>query len=159
MRSALNNGQVDAIWVPEPFLSQGLNVDNARIVMAPGPVLGRYWPIGGYAARQSWKSRNPALAERFRKAINRSLIYAQTHPDEMRAMLPAGAQNSRLPIWSPVIDRRQAESARRLCAEVRRDHDAHRISGSSCRTASRAAWCSRAPSRPGVCSCATKDGR
>ena len=105
MRSALNNGQVDAIWVPEPFLSQGLNVDNARIVMAPGPVLGRYWPIGGYAARQSWRSRNPALAERFRKAINRSLTYAQSHPDEMRAMLPAGAQNSRLPIWSPVIDR------------------------------------------------------
>jgi len=105
MRSALNNGQVDAIWVPEPFLSQGLNIDHARIVMAPGPVLGRYWPIGGYAARQSWRSRNPALAERFRRAINRSLTYAQTHPDEMRAMLPAGAQNSRLPIWSPVIDR------------------------------------------------------
>ena len=105
MRSALNNGQVDAIWVPEPFLSQGLNIDNARIVMAPGPVLGRYWPIGGYAARQSWRSRNPALAERFRKAINRSLTYAQSHPDEVRAMLPANAQNSRLPIWSPVIDR------------------------------------------------------
>ena len=40
MRSALNNGQVDAIWVPEPFLSQGLNVDNDRIVMAPGPCSG-----------------------------------------------------------------------------------------------------------------------
>ena len=111
MRSALNNGQVDAIWVPEPFLSQGLNIDNARIVMAPGPVLGRYWPIGGYAARQSWRSRNPALAERFRKAINRSLTYAQSHPDEVRAMLPANAQNSRLPIWSPVIDRGKLASS------------------------------------------------
>src|SRR5262245_55565872 len=28
MRTALNNGQVDAIWVPEPFLSQGLNIDG-----------------------------------------------------------------------------------------------------------------------------------
>src|SRR5919202_3631450 len=26
MRTALNNGQVDAIWTPEPFLSQGLNL-------------------------------------------------------------------------------------------------------------------------------------
>ena len=75
MRSALNNGQVDAIWTPEPFLSQALNIDHARIVMAPGPVLSRYWPIGGYAARQSWRSRNPALAVRFRRAINRSLTY------------------------------------------------------------------------------------
>jgi NitT/TauT family transport system substrate-binding protein len=110
MRSALNNGQVDAIWVPEPFLSQGLNIDNARIVMAPGPVMGRYTPIGGYAARQSWRSRNPALAERFRTAINRALSYAQSHPDEIRQMLPAGTQNVRLPIWSPIVDRGKLQS-------------------------------------------------
>jgi NitT/TauT family transport system substrate-binding protein len=105
MRSALNNGQVDAIWTPEPFLSQALNIDNARIVMAPGPVLGQYFPIGGYAARSSWRSRNPAVAERFRRAMNKSLLYAQGHPAEIRAMLPAGTQNVRLPIWSPVINR------------------------------------------------------
>lgn len=105
MRSALNNGQVDAIWVPEPFLSQALNIDSARIVMAPGPVLGRYWPIGGYAARQSWRSSNAAVAQRFRTAINRSLAYAQSHPGEIREMLPAGTQNVRLPIWSPLVDR------------------------------------------------------
>jgi NitT/TauT family transport system substrate-binding protein len=105
MRSALNNGQVDAIWTPEPFLSQALNIDGARTVMAPGPVLARYWPIGGYAARQAWRSSNPALAQRFRTAINRSLSYAQSHPAEIRAMLPAGTQNVRLPIWSPLVDR------------------------------------------------------
>jgi NitT/TauT family transport system substrate-binding protein len=105
MRSALNNGQVDAIWTPEPFLSQALNIDNARIVMAPGPVLGRFWPIGGYAARLSWKSSNPALAAKFRTAINRSLSYAQGHPAEIREMLPAGTQNVRLPIWSPLVNR------------------------------------------------------
>ena len=105
MRSALNNGQVDAIWVPEPFLSQGLNLDNDRIVMAPGPVLGRYWPIGGYAARTAWKTGNPALYTKFRTAINRSLSYAQSHPQEIRDMLPPGTQNVRLPIWSPLVDR------------------------------------------------------
>ena len=105
MRTALNNGQVDAIWVPEPFLSQGLNLDGDHIVMAPGPVLGRFWPIGGYAARTGWKNDNPALYRKFRIAINKSLNYAQSHPQEIRDMLPPGTQNVRLPIWSPLVDR------------------------------------------------------
>src|SRR4051812_27378167 len=50
MRSALNNGQIDAFWAPEPFVSQGLNIDGDRIAMAPGPVLGKFWPIGGFGA-------------------------------------------------------------------------------------------------------------
>jgi NitT/TauT family transport system substrate-binding protein len=104
MRSALNNGQVDAIWTPEPFMTQALN-DGARIVMAPGPVLGRFWPIGAYVAMSDWTRRNPALAANFRRAINRSLAYAQAHPDEVRELLPAATRNVRLPIWSPVIDR------------------------------------------------------
>jgi NitT/TauT family transport system substrate-binding protein len=107
MRAALRNGQVDAIWTPEPFNTQALNLDGARIVMAPGPVLGRFWPIGCYGARSEWVTRNPALARRFRLAINESLQYAQANPNEIRALLPAGTQNVRLPIWSPLIDRDQ----------------------------------------------------
>jgi NitT/TauT family transport system substrate-binding protein len=105
MRSALNNGQIDAFWAPEPFLSQGLNIDGDRIVMAPGPVLGKFWPIGGYGALDSWVSKNPQLAKSFHEAINQSLAYAQAHPAEVRALLPAGTQNVRLPIWSPVVAR------------------------------------------------------
>jgi NitT/TauT family transport system substrate-binding protein len=105
MRSALNNGQIDAFWAPEPFVSQGLNVDGDRIVMAPGPVLGKFWPIGGYGALDGWVKEHPQLARDFRAAINESLAYAQAHPDEIRALLPAGTQNVRLPIWSPVVDR------------------------------------------------------
>jgi NitT/TauT family transport system substrate-binding protein len=105
MRSALNNGQVDAFWAPEPFVSQGLNIDGDRIVMAPGPVLGKFWPIGGYGALDGWVQKNPQLAKQFHDAINQSLAYAQVHPEEIRALLPAGTQNVRLPIWSPVVDR------------------------------------------------------
>jgi len=107
MRSALNNGQVDAIWTPEPFVSQALNLDGARIVMAPGPILHNYFPNGGYGALADWVKKNPTLAKGFRTAINQSLAYAQSHPDEVRALLPAGTQNVRLPIWSPLIDRTQ----------------------------------------------------
>ena len=105
MRTALANGQVDAIWTPEPFLSQALNLDGARIVMAPGPVLGRYWPIGGYVSLGDWAKKNPGLATKFRTAINQSLSYAQSHPQEIRDLLPAGTQNVRLPIWSSLVDR------------------------------------------------------
>lgn len=105
MRPALNNGQVDAIWTPEPFLTQALNLDGARIVMAPGPTLGNFFPNGGYAALNDWVKSNPALAKAFSDAIGESLEYAQSHPDEIRALAPALAQNVRLPIWSAVIDR------------------------------------------------------
>jgi NitT/TauT family transport system substrate-binding protein len=106
MRTALNNGQVDAIWTPEPFLSQAVNIDGARVVMAPGPTLGNYFPNGGYAALNSWVTGNPALAKNFRLAMNESLAYAQSHPDEIRALGPAG-NVPHLPIWTPTIDRVQ----------------------------------------------------
>ena len=44
MRAALNSGQVDAICAPEPFMTQGLTLDGDRILLAPGPTLGKYWP-------------------------------------------------------------------------------------------------------------------
>ena len=107
MRTALQNGQVDAIWTPEPFLSLAINSDGARTVMAPGPVLGDFWPIGGYGALDTWVRRNPGLARRFRTAINQSLAYAQAHPDEVRALLPAAQRTVRLPIWTTLVDRQK----------------------------------------------------
>ena len=106
MRTALANGQVDAIWTPEPFMSQVLS-DGGRIVLAPGPVLGQFWPIGVYVARTDWAQKNPGLAQKFRTAMHQSLAYAQTHGDEIRELLPAATRNVRLPIWTPLIDRDQ----------------------------------------------------
>jgi NitT/TauT family transport system substrate-binding protein len=107
MRTALANGQVDAIWTPEPFLSQAINLDGARDLMAPGPVLGKYFPIGGYFARTDWVAANPDLAKRFRTAMNESLAYAQGHTAEVRALAPPLAANVRLPIWTTIVDRAQ----------------------------------------------------
>jgi NitT/TauT family transport system substrate-binding protein len=107
MRSALQNGQVDAIWTPEPFLSQAIQSDGARDLMAPGPVLGDYWPIGGYFVRTDWSAKNPGLTARFRTAMNEALEYSQNHPDEIRDLLPAPSRNIRLPIWTTVLNRAQ----------------------------------------------------
>jgi NitT/TauT family transport system substrate-binding protein len=107
MRAALNSGQVDAICAPEPFMTQAMTIDGARILLAPGPTLGKYWPNGTYVALQDWVQKNPALAKGFHDAMAESLQYAQTHPEAVRAMLPAATRNIRLPVWSSLIDRRQ----------------------------------------------------
>src|SRR6188472_3428432 len=107
MRAALNSGQVDAIWTPEPFLSQAITIDGARDLYAPGPVLGDYFPIGGYFVRTDWASKNPGVAAKFRTAMNQALEYSQNHPDEIRDLLPAASRNIRLPIWTTVTNRAQ----------------------------------------------------
>ncbi len=113
MPSALNNGLVDAAHMPEPFMSQVLAA-GGRIVMAPGPVLGKYWPNGCYCAREDWIRKNPGVVKRFRTAINQSLVYSNSHPDEIRALLPAAIRGIRLPTWSPLIDRVQLVELARL---------------------------------------------
>jgi NitT/TauT family transport system substrate-binding protein len=107
MRTALANGQVDAAHMPEPFMSQTLNDDGGRIVLAPGPAIMQFLPNGVYVARGSWARQNPALARNFRLAMNEALTYSQSHPDEVRALLPAAIRNIRLAVWSPVIDRKK----------------------------------------------------
>ena len=121
MRAALNNGQVDAAFTPEPFMSQILG-DGGRIALAPGPTLGKFWPNGCYVALEDWVAKNPGLAKGFRTAMNKSLLYAQSHPDEVRALLPAAIRNIRLANWSPLVDRVQLLQPRKVREGVRRDH-------------------------------------
>jgi NitT/TauT family transport system substrate-binding protein len=117
MRTALANGQVDAAHMPEPFMSQTLNLDNGRIVLAPGPAIMPFLPNGVYVARGAWTRENPALARNFRLAMNEALVYSQSNPAEVRALLPAAIRDIRLAIWSPVLDRKKllqlAQLARR----------------------------------------------
>ncbi len=117
MRTALANGQVDAAHMPEPFMSQSMNQDGARIVMAPGPAIMPFLPNGVYVARTAWSKENPALSRQFRLALNESLIYAQGHPDEIRALLPAATRDIRLPVWSPILDRKKLLQLAQLAKE------------------------------------------
>ena len=117
MRTALANGQVDAAHMPEPFMSQTLNLDNGRIVLAPGPAIMPFLPNGVYVARGAWSRENAALSRNFRLAMNEALVYSQSNPAEVRALLPAATRDIRLAIWSPVLDRKKllqlAQLARR----------------------------------------------
>ncbi len=116
MRAALNGGQIDAMWAPEPFVTQVL-ADGGRVVLAPGPAVGKYFPNGCYGALHDYFVKNPGIVKRFRTAMNQSLLYAQNHPQEIRAFLPAATQNIRLPVWSPLIDRKQLLTLARYAKE------------------------------------------
>lgn len=88
MPGALANGNVDAAWTPEPFLSitqsQGAKLIDSNLVAAGGDselLVGVYFTSAQLAAEE------PELAEGFRAAMLKSLAYADEHPDEVRDAL------------------------------------------------------------------------
>ncbi|GGT14508.1 ABC transporter substrate-binding protein [Nonomuraea spiralis] len=81
--AALKSGQVDAIWVVEPFVSQAIS-QGARPVAwnfadaAPDLTVAMYFTTS---------RTDPDLTRRFTAAMRRSLEYADGHPDEVREIL------------------------------------------------------------------------
>jgi NitT/TauT family transport system substrate-binding protein len=105
MNAALDAKRVDGACVVEPFVSQGKagkarGIDPFYINTAPDLTVATYFTSKQYA------QKNPDVVDRFVKAINKSLDYAQSHPDEVRGVLssytpiPAeAAQKIKLPVW------------------------------------------------------------
>jgi NitT/TauT family transport system substrate-binding protein len=105
MNAALDSKRVDGACVVEPFVSQGKagkarGIDPFYINTAPDLTVAMYFTSKQYA------EKNPEIVDRFVKAINKSLDYAQSHPDEVRSVLssytpiPAeAAQKIKLPVW------------------------------------------------------------
>ena len=120
MRSALNNGQVDAIWTPEPFLSQALNLDGARIVMAPGP--------GARELLAERRLRRPRRLDQVEPGAREELQGRDRRVAHLRAgasrrdprAAAGGHAELRLAVWSPVIDRAKLLDAREGREGVRR---------------------------------------
>jgi NitT/TauT family transport system substrate-binding protein len=105
MNAALDAKRVDGACVVEPFVSQGeagkaRGIDPFYVNTAPDLSVATYFTSKQYA------EQNPEVVDRFVKAINTSLDYAQSHPDETRAVLTeytqipeAAAKTIKLPIW------------------------------------------------------------
>ena len=105
MNAALDAKRVDGACVVEPFVSQGKagkarGIDPFYVNTAPDLSVATYFTSKQYA------EQNPEIVDRFVTAINKSLDYAQSHPDETRAVLteytqiPAAATKTiKLPIW------------------------------------------------------------
>jgi NitT/TauT family transport system substrate-binding protein len=105
MNAALEGGRVDAACVVEPFVSQGKagaarGIDPFYVRTAPDLTVATYFTSTQYA------QENADVVDRFVEAMNKSLTYAQSHPDEVRKVLldyteipPEAAEQIKLPIW------------------------------------------------------------
>jgi NitT/TauT family transport system substrate-binding protein len=105
MNAALDAKRVDGACVVEPFVSQGKagkarGIDPFYVNTAPDLSVATYFTSRQYA------EENKGIVDRFVTAINKSLDYAQSHPDETRAVLTeytpipkAAAQSIQLPVW------------------------------------------------------------
>jgi NitT/TauT family transport system substrate-binding protein len=105
MNAALEGGRVDGACVVEPFVSQGtagaaVGIDPFYVRTAPDLTVATYFTTRQYV------EENPEVVDGFVSAMNRSLDYAQTHPDEVRDILltyteipPEAVGQIALPIW------------------------------------------------------------
>jgi NitT/TauT family transport system substrate-binding protein len=110
MNAALEAGRVDGACVVEPFVSQGKagkarGIDPFYVRTAPDLTVATYFTSSQYA------EQNGEVVDRFVKAMDRSLTYAQSHPDEVRDVLldyteipPEAAEQIKLPVWRPDLN-------------------------------------------------------
>lgn len=110
MGAQLDAGNVQAIFVVEPFLSaakaKGWRTIGSYADVDPNLCVALY-----FTSQQQIQS-NPDLVKRFTEAMNESLTYANSHPDEVRAALGTYTQITEqvrksltLPKWPAEIDK------------------------------------------------------
>lgn len=81
--AALANKQVDAAWILEPFLSKAV-ADGGKIVSSNFVGMSPELDIAGYFTKADTIKGKAELAQKFTRAMNKSLEYAQAHPQEVR---------------------------------------------------------------------------
>ena len=111
MGAALAQGTVDAAWTVEPWSTVLKSNATNRIVLRPFTLIARYFPIASYFTTTQYMQANPGVVSRFKTAINESLVYAQGHPAEARAVLstyiklqPGLADEVLVPYWKPDLE-------------------------------------------------------
>jgi NitT/TauT family transport system substrate-binding protein len=113
--AAISDKQVDAAWVVEPFLTIALN-QGARLLTsnmvdtAPNLMIAAYFTSG-----QTAKAK-PELVQKFSAAMEKSLAYADTHPDDARKAVlgyteikPEIADQMTLPRWPSTVDKNSVQ--------------------------------------------------
>lgn len=113
--AALDKGQVDAAWILDPFLSQAV-ANGGRVVSWNYVEMDPKLDIAGYFTSEKYIGENPEVVKEFEAAMNKSLEYAQEHPDEVRdavgtytEMDEQTRQQMTLPVWRPDFSREAAQ--------------------------------------------------
>lgn len=124
MPAAVANGQVDAAWVVEPFVaickSEGDRVVAWNLVDTAEDLM-----IAGYFTSEELAESDPDLVENFTAAVEESLEYADSHPDEVRDIVQTYTEiddeliaQVTLPKWSSTINE---ESTQKLADLAEQD--------------------------------------
>jgi NitT/TauT family transport system substrate-binding protein len=123
MPAALAQKRVDAALLTEPFLSAVL-AEGGTQIDAPSVDTLPNFPNGVYVAAESYIAENGDVVDRFARAMNKSLEYAQDNPEEVRRIVPTytetppeAAQQMRLPVFDPELDREGIELEAELTAK------------------------------------------
>ncbi|QEP06105.1 ABC transporter substrate-binding protein [Glutamicibacter sp. ZJUTW] len=81
--AALENGIVDAAWILEPFQSSAMDA-GAKMLSANFAEFDPELDVAGYFTSAQYAQENPEVTQKFTTAMNKSLDYAQQHPDQVR---------------------------------------------------------------------------
>jgi NitT/TauT family transport system substrate-binding protein len=123
MNAALATGRIDAAWMVEPFVTQGRS-QGARPILFPFEQTAPRLTVATYFTTKSYAAKNAGVVNRFVRAMNRSLRYAQSHPDEVRRIVrtytkipAAAAQRMVLPHWQADLGRPTIEKTAKLAQQ------------------------------------------
>ena len=124
--AALEAKRVDAAFAVEPFVGASMAAGATKLA-EPFEELAPDLTIAEYFTTEQYAKENPDVVERFTRAMNKSLDFAQQNPDEVRRIIttytktPAeAAAKMALPTWGAEVNGRRDEHARRGLQEVRR---------------------------------------
>jgi NitT/TauT family transport system substrate-binding protein len=87
MPAALDQGNVDAAWVPEPFITRVLD-GGGHVVTYPGQQSVPGHPTQLFFTSGQLAESDPGLVEAMTKALNETLEFAEENPDAVRAAVP-----------------------------------------------------------------------
>ena len=120
MNAALDAKRVDAACEVEPFVSQAKATGSRGL----DPFYVRTAPdlsVATYFTSKQYEQKNKDAVDRFTRAMNKSLTYAQSHPKEVRAVLSdyteipaAAAQKITLPVWREGLNEPTIEQLSKL---------------------------------------------
>lgn len=121
--AALQQGRVDAAFVAEPFLSQGL-AQGERVILYPFEQTAPSYTVSTYFTTSKYAEAHPDVVDRFVRAMNKSLAYAQSHPKAVRGIVPTytkvpaeAAAKIRLPQWTPDMNKPTIKQTSKLALE------------------------------------------
>lgn len=84
--AAVENGQVDAAFVVEPFVTSAIEAGD-RVLAYGYAEFDERLDVAAYFASTATTTENPELVSKFQSAMTKSLEYAQDNPDAVRDII------------------------------------------------------------------------